>query len=80
MPQNTIFRDKLLHDTKRAPGQNGQGPDEQLTFLVIMALGQFQGVIMPTTPMGWRIKIISLEGVGLWATCIKYTYVSNSRK
>ena len=33
-----------------------------------MALGKFQGVIMPTTPMGCRMKIISLVGVGLWAT------------
>jgi hypothetical protein len=39
-----------------------------LTFLVIMALGKFQGVIMPTTPIGCRMKIISLLGVGLWAT------------
>ncbi len=44
----------------------------KLTFLVIMALGKFQGVIIPTTPMGWRMNIISLVGLGLWATWDKF--------
>ena len=33
------------------------------TFLVIIALGKFHGVIIPTTPIGWRINIISLVRV-----------------
>ncbi len=29
---------------------------------VIIALGKFQGVIDPTTPMGWRITVSLLSG------------------
>ena len=31
------------------------------SFLVIMALGKFHGVIMPTTPIGCLMNIICLE-------------------
>ena len=34
------------------------------TFLVIIAAGKFQGVIMAATPTGWRIHTISFPLVG----------------